>query len=433
MTLSAKDICVRFNGNAVLGPLDLDIPSGTFAALLGPNGSGKTTLLRVLSGALHPSTGQVFLENAPLRSFSPREIARRIGVVPQSFHLDFNFTVYETVAMGRYTHHSLWEFHALQHLDHEKTMAALRAVGIDNLATRPVTQLSGGELQRVVLAQTLAQDTPVLLLDEPLNNLDLNHQLAVMQLLTTLNQQGRTILVVLHDINVASQYCRELVVLDRGQIVARGTPHQVLDPALILEVFKVRVVVHHQGQRPYVTPLWTRAQSVSETRQRKKIHVLAGGGAASPLLEELVLHGFAPSVGIVSVLDSDYSTAQRYQLEVVSSAPFEPFDQEAIDECLRLALEADVLIVAPVYFGRGNLALLDVALRTLEQRQVGPQKDKEPTRVLVFDDPPTATRDLADGRAVLLTDELLRKGARKVTSVTQLLQEVLTQSETSRA
>ncbi|MGB9879370.1 MAG: ABC transporter ATP-binding protein, partial [Anaerolineae bacterium] len=192
MALSARDVAVRFNGATVLGPLDLDIPPGTFAALLGPNGSGKTTLLRVLSGALSPSTGEVLLDNVPLRSYGPREIARRIGVVPQSFHLDFSFTVYETVAMGRYTHHGLWELRALQDADHEKTMAALRAVGIEDLADRPVTQLSGGERQRVVLAQTLAQDTPILLLDEPLNNLDLNHQLAVMQLLGTLNQQGRT-------------------------------------------------------------------------------------------------------------------------------------------------------------------------------------------------------------------------------------------------
>ncbi|MGB9879964.1 MAG: hypothetical protein ACPLRM_04300, partial [Anaerolineae bacterium] len=168
----------------------------------------------------------------------------------------------------------------------------------------------------------------------------------------------------------------------------------------------------------------------SENAQQRKIHVLAGGGAASPLVEELVLHGFAPSVGIVSVLDSDYATAQRYQLEVISSPPFEPFDEEAVAECLRLAFEADTLIVAPVYFGRGNLALLEIAVKVLDQAQSQQPENPSQKKVLVFDDPPVAMRDLADGRATLMTEELVRKGARKVSNVTQLLQEILTQSET---
>jgi len=150
--------------------------------------------------------------------------------------------------MGRYANRGLPAGPAVE--------AALAATGLVPLADRLVTQLSGGERQRALIAQTLAQETPVLLLDEPLNNLDLNHQLEIMELLRSLHSTGRTILVVLHDLNMAAQYCGELVVLDQGRLAARGTPGEILDPVLILEVFKTRVSVHRQGRRPYMTPIW---------------------------------------------------------------------------------------------------------------------------------------------------------------------------------
>ena len=129
-----------------------------------------------------------------------------------------------------------------------------------------MTQLSGGERQRALIAQTLAQESPILLLDEPLNNLDLNHQLEVMQLLSRLHKAGRTIVVVLHDLNIAAQYCERMVLLDRGRVAAQGSADDILDPKVILEVFRVRVAVHRQGKRPYLTPLWTKARDTRSER-----------------------------------------------------------------------------------------------------------------------------------------------------------------------
>ncbi|MBC7293702.1 MAG: ATP-binding cassette domain-containing protein, partial [Thermoleophilia bacterium] len=243
---------------------------------------------------------------------------------------------------------SLWAGSEAARRNRAAVERALEQTGLAPLAHRLVTQLSGGERQRAVIAQTLAQDTPVLLLDEPLNNLDLSHQLEVMQLLARLHKDGKTIIVVLHDLNMAAQYCDELLLLDQGHLVARGAPAEILDPTLILEVFRVRVAVHQQGQRPYVTPLWTRTREQAAAKTQLRVHVVAGGGAASPLLEELVLHGFAPSVGIVSVFDTDYATAQRYELEVVSAPPFQPFPPKAIEQETDLSREAHMLIVAPV-------------------------------------------------------------------------------------
>jgi iron complex transport system ATP-binding protein len=392
---------VSLDGRPVLGPLDLQIPRGAFLGVLGPNGSGKTTLLRVLAGVLKPIAGTATLLGRPLQGYRPVELARLVGVVPQQFSLDFNFTVAEMVAMGRYAHEG--------GLDDAAIAAALSETGLEDLADRLVTQLSGGERQRALIAQTLAQESPVLLLDEPLNNLDLNHQLEVMQLLDRLHRAGRTVVVVLHDLNIAAQYCEQMVLLDRGRMAAQGTATDILDPKVILEVFRVRVAVHRQGSRPYLTPLWTRAQEDEAATGAAKVHVMAGGGAASELIEELVLHGFTPSVGVVSVFDTDYVTAERYELEVVSAPPFQAFPPEAIRQMETLVRETGVVVVAPVFFGTGNMELLSAAL----------EASKQGKPVILVDPGSIGRRDLTGGQAALLVDEALQAGAVPVDNVAE--------------
>jgi iron complex transport system ATP-binding protein len=426
---------VILQDHRVLGPLDLRVPVGSFMGVLGPNGSGKTTLLRALTGAVKPSSGQVLLLGRPVQDYHPLEVARLVGVVPQHFHLDFGFTVAEMVAMGRYAHggryalripHAHRDRHtpvvsAVQPVptaapsatDDESVVAqVLQQTGLSALAERPVTRLSGGERQRALIAQTLAQETPILLLDEPLNNLDLNHQLETMQLLTQLHESGRTILVILHDLNIAAQYCEDLVLLDQGRVAAEGAAEEVLDPRVILEVFKVRVAVHRQGLRPYLTPLWSRARQAAEDKHLPKVHVIAGGGAATPLIEELVARGFAPTLGVVSVFDTDYLTAERYELDVVSAPPFQAFPAETIGHMESLVQECDVLVVAPVFFGPGNMELLRVALRAQERGHA----------VLFLDPDSVAERDLTGGEALALTSKARERGALTASSVKQAVE-----------
>jgi len=404
---------VSYGSRLVLGPLDLDVAAGTFLGILGPNGSGKTTLLRVLTGGIRPNAGSVLLQDRPLSGYRATEVARLIGVVPQQFTLDFGFTVEEMVAMGRYAH-PLGRHGAGGGTEAERTAvaSALEATGMTELSGRLVTELSGGERQRALIAQTLAQETPVLLLDEPLNNLDLNHQLEVMQLLGRLHSAGKTIVVVLHDLNMAAQYCDELLLLDAGHVAARGAPQEILDPRLILEVFRVRVAVHRQGRRPYLTPLWARASEGGVATDAggaggKRVHVIAGGGAASELIEELVLHGFSPTVGIVSVFDTDYATAQRYELEVIAAPPFQPFPDEAVEQLKARLDDADVVFVAPIFFGPGNLEPLMVALAAAQAGK----------KVVVADSPPIERRDLSEGRATDLVEQLFAAGAGRFTDV----------------
>ncbi len=412
--IDIRQLEVELGGRPVLGPLDLQIHPGSFVGIAGPNGSGKTTLLRALTGAVRPSAGEVLLNGRPVDGYRPLELARLVAVVPQDFTLDFNFTVEEMVAMGRYARTRRGGAGADDAVratlpgavpySGDPVAAALEATGVTALAGRLVTELSGGERQRALIAQSLAQETPVLLLDEPLNNLDLNHQLEIMQLLSRLHAAGTTVVVVLHDLNIAAQYCDELVLLNQGRLAARGTPRDILEPGIVLEVFKVRVAVHRQGPRPYITPLWSGAPESPLAGKRKRVHVIAGGGAASDLLEKLVLAGLAPTVGIVSVFDTDYATAQLYELEVISAPPFEPFPPEALRELEALAHEAEVIIVAPVFFGRGNLAPLETALRAAQAGR----------KVVVVGQPPIEERDISGGEATRLIRELLAAGAVEV-------------------
>lgn len=441
---------VALGGRPVLGPVDLQIPQGAFLGVLGPNGSGKTTLLRALAGTVESTAGEVLLGGKPTRQYRSVEMARLVGVVPQQFSLDFGFTVAEMVAMGRYAHGGR-SGAALQAVaaaagdteaaptaardtgaapadtshpgaastarpapsfpsaDEAAVAEALAQTGLSDLSGRLVTQLSGGERQRALIAQTLAQQSPVLLLDEPLNNLDLNHQLEIMQLLGRLHRGGRTIIVVLHDLNIAAQYCERLVLLDRGCIAAQGTATDILDPKVILEVFKVRVAVHRQGLRPYLTPLWSRVHAPAAEGDTPKVHVIAGGGAASQLVEELVVHGYTPSLGVVSVFDTDYVTAERYELEVVSAPPFQAFPAETVEQTEALVRDSDVLVVAPVFFGVGNMELLRVARRAVERGRP----------VIFLDAASIDRRDLTGGEAVALVREALAGGALSASSVTE--------------
>ena len=432
LAYDVRGLEVALDGRQVLGPLDLQIPRGAFMGVLGPNGSGKTTLLRALSGAAKPKAGQVLLSGSPIAGYRATEVARLVGVVPQQFSLDFGFTVAEMVAMGRYAHGGRQPHLPVETLraagmvanagaqaagpaaDEAAVQAALTETGLTDLAGRQVTQLSGGERQRALIAQTLAQESPILLLDEPLNNLDLNHQLEVMQLLRRLNEAGRTIVVVLHDLNIAGQYCEQIVLLDGGKIAAQGSPAYILDPKVILEVFRVRVAVHHQGSRPYITPLWTTTHQAANEGGAVKVHVMAGGGAASALVEELVLHGFTPSLGVVSVFDTDYVTAGRYELEVVSAPPFQPFPAQAVEEMDALVRASAILLIAPVFFAPGNMDLLRVALEAARRGQP----------VVFLEAGSIGQRDLAGGEAVALVGESLAAGALAVETVAEAVDQV---------
>ncbi|MEM8558127.1 MAG: ABC transporter ATP-binding protein [Bacteroidota bacterium] len=236
----ARDLCVSLAGQPVLHDLSLTVQAGSVTALVGPNGSGKTTLLRTLAGLL-PHAGRLDLDGQALTRWSGRGRARALAFVQQRTSLAFDLSVRNFVALGRTPHRS-W-LAAPSEADRAAVDAALTTTGLVALQARSARTLSGGEHRRLLIAQALAQDTPTLLLDEPTAHLDLRHHLDLAALLQGLHAQGRTLVVALHELDLAARLADHVILLDQGRLVADGPPAEVLTPAHLQAVFGVTAVV----------------------------------------------------------------------------------------------------------------------------------------------------------------------------------------------
>jgi len=261
MGLAAESVSVAYGRAVVVKGLDLVIPPGAFTALIGPNGSGKSTILRALGGLLAPMAGAVRLNGRSIAELSTKEIARRIGVLAQGPVAPEGLTVLDLVRQGRYPHLSL--FGRRSERDDAACVEALMLTGMQDLAGRPLDSLSGGQRQRAWIAMTLAQETPILLLDEPTTFLDLAHQIEVMELVSGLvSERGKTVIAVLHDLNQAARYANHIVLLKTGAVAAAGRPAEVVNAELIEHVFGVAVTVMRDpvAGTPMCIPLSQRRQ-----------------------------------------------------------------------------------------------------------------------------------------------------------------------------
>jgi len=253
--LCARDLSFAYNGRPVLHKLSLELVPGRLIGVIGPNGAGKSTLVRLLSGLLAPQSGQVTLDGRPIGRWKRHELARRLAVVPQSPVLPETFTAAEVVLLGRTPYLGLLGSESAR--DWEAARRAMEMTQTLPLAQRLIGTLSGGERQRVVVARALAQEAPILLLDEPTTHLDVNHQLGLIVLVRHLvHDYHLAALIILHDLNLASVYCDELILLAGGEVVARGQPQQVLTREQISRAYRADVLVlsHPQTGRPIIVP-----------------------------------------------------------------------------------------------------------------------------------------------------------------------------------
>jgi iron complex transport system ATP-binding protein len=252
--LAAERVSFGYPGRPVLRDVTFSLGEGELCALCGPNGAGKSTLLRLLIGLHAPDAGSVTLGGAPLASLRRRDIARRVALLPQESPPELPLTAREVVALGRLPH--LGRFEPERPADVGAVDAALAATDTAAFASRPLVELSGGERHRVHLARALAQEAPVLLLDEPIAGLDLVHQLKALELLRATVRAGRAAVVALHDLSLAARYCDRVLLLDGGALAADASPAAVLTPETLARVFGVRAEVRaDDAGRPIVIPL----------------------------------------------------------------------------------------------------------------------------------------------------------------------------------
>ena len=261
MRLQAQGVDLGYDGVLVARGLSLAVPDGKVSVLIGPNGSGKSTALRALARLLAPKGGTVLLDGKAIRDLSTKEVARRLAILPQVLVAPESITVEDLVWFGRHPHRASLKVPSAA--DRDAVEWALEATRVADLRSAHVDELSGGQRQRVWIALCLAQGTDLILLDEPTTYLDVAYQLEVLDLLAELNRvQGKTIAMVLHDFNLASEYADHVFVLREGRLVAEGAPNEVFTAELIAEVFEVetQVMEHPVSRRPLCIPLRGRAR-----------------------------------------------------------------------------------------------------------------------------------------------------------------------------
>lgn len=252
--LSAENVTLRYETRMISRDLSLEVPDRSFTVIVGPNACGKSTLLRALSRLLTPESGRVLLDGKAIYTLPSREVARRLGLLPQSPVAPEGISVADLVARGRFPHQSFLRQWSPQ--DAAAVEAALRDTGTTDLADRPLAELSGGQRQRVWIAMALAQETPILLLDEPTTFLDIVHQVDLLEMLARLNRAGRTVVAVLHELNLAFRYATHLIAMREGQIIATGAPDAIVTEDLIRKVFDLPALVMPDPltARPMVIP-----------------------------------------------------------------------------------------------------------------------------------------------------------------------------------
>ncbi|MBF6160613.1 ABC transporter ATP-binding protein [Nocardia cyriacigeorgica] len=275
--LAADGVTLGYGERVIVDGLNLDIAPGVITTVIGPNGCGKSTLLRSLGRLLKPSTGQVLLDGKAISSMKTKDIARIVGMLPQTPVAPEGLTVADLVARGRHPHQS-W-IRQWSATDESEVLTALEQTGIADLAHRSLDELSGGQRQRAWISMALAQGTDILLLDEPTTYLDLAHSLEVLDLVDRLHDElGRTVVMVLHDLNLAIRYSDQLIVMREGRIIAKGAPADIIDAELLREVFGLEATVLEDPMsgRPMIVPIGTR-------------HVL--GTAGGPVAAEAAADG----------------------------------------------------------------------------------------------------------------------------------------------
>ena len=403
--LDVSDLAVTFGDQPVVSGVDFGVDRGTFVGLVGPNGAGKTTVLRTVKGTLAPDRGTVRVDGEPVSDRSAKAVSRLVASTPQGTDLSFDFTVRQTVEMGRTPH--LGRFDRMGEVDRRAVETAMERASVSRFADRAFTSLSGGERQRVLLARALAQETPVLLLDEPTANLDINHAVRTLELVRSLVADGKTAVAAIHDLNLAARYCDELVLLAGGGVRAAGRPSAVLTSDTLRDAFDAETLVTTQPgtDAPLVTPLAERA-SVD-----RRVHVVGTGAPAADAVSKLVGADCRVSVGVVPAGAAAAERAVDLDCDAVTVPAFAGIDDAARERAIDLARAADAVVVAGAV-GDGNAPVVDagrvrLGVETGDGTTVSGVHDTVslaalPTAVASL--PPTGERDAARPRSQSPTD-----------------------------
>lgn len=408
--INAENLHAGYGTEDIVKAISCSFTKGTFTGIIGPNGSGKTTLLRAFSRVI-PSSGILELNGKAVSEYSPAELGMALGVVPQDEGRPFSYTVLQVVLMARYARTS--RFAALAADDYARCHRALEETGVSHLSDRSIRTLSGGEWQRVLIARALAQDSEILLLDEPTSHLDLSHQSDILSLMRSLAAKGSTIVGVFHDLNLAALYCDRLIMMQNGQMVADGTPAYVLTPGRILEVYGADVVtsIHPVTGRTFLMPILTSGRTTGPEIIRN-ILVISGGGSGSDLLHFLSRRGYPLTAGILAATDTDYLTVKALHIPCDVILPFSEIPKDSLNQLRDRLSRADRIILAMHPVGTGNLPVLAML------------REVDPARIILHlpEGRDVSSYDFASGDASAVIEDLCAAGAQSAGTFNGILE-----------
>lgn len=255
--LTTQNLTLTYGKNTVIEDLNISIRNGELSVIIGQNGCGKSTLLRAISRGVKPKYGEILLDGSNIEHFKSKAVARELSLLAQGNTISEALTVYDLVSRGRYAHQSFFRQWSVE--DEQVINDALYAVELQEMSQRLVSELSGGQRQRAWFAMTLAQQTPIILLDEPTTYLDITHQIEILDLCQRLHLQGKTLVLVLHDINLALRYASHLIMMKNGEIYAEGVPEKIINIQSIADVFGLscRIICDPESGKPLIIPKYT--------------------------------------------------------------------------------------------------------------------------------------------------------------------------------
>ena len=387
--LTVREMNYSINGFEILKGINLNIIPGEFVGLIGPNGAGKTTLLKCLNG-LNRGGGHIEILGQSLESMSSKKIAKNIALMHQNTAINFPFPAIDIVLSGRYPHLSRTRGESRD--DYAIVRKYMEYTDTLKFEDRPITQISGGERQRVFFAKTLAQETGIILLDEPTASLDIAHEEQIFKYCSEITASGRTIVAAVHDLKVAARYCSRLVLMKDGTIVADGSPEEVLTSENLSKAYGVNALVYRNritGMMDYYI------HGMEHEAAEKSVHVIGGGGSASAVIRLLFENGCKITAGVFAHGDSDLSCAEIFGIDCLVCRPFSEISEESHEQNVKRIREADLTILCDMPFGIQNIRNLSAA------GQAG--------KLVIIEDSDPAIRDFTGGKALELYRELRKK------------------------
>lgn len=351
--IKIDNITIKYGDVKIVKDTSLGIEKGEFISIIGPNGAGKSTLLKAVMKNVDISSGEIFIKGINNNEITYKERAKIVGFVPQEFNISFNFTVYDIVKMGRNPYINKMG----KELDYDNKVVeeSLRKTNTWKYKDKSFNNLSGGEKQRVIIARALAQEPEILILDEATSNLDIHHQLDILELIHWLNRENNiTVAAVMHDLNMASRFSDRLILMNNGEIEKQGKPDEVLTEKVLTKIYDMEMLVRNNKLLSCTEIVPLRVRKSAEPKN-VNVHIICGGGTGEYIIEKLYSERYNISCGIINEGDSDLELCKNLGINYVSEKPFSTFSENTISKNKEYLNKSNIIIITDVPIGHGNL------------------------------------------------------------------------------